>query len=694
MAKRVDTKVPEVAAKRASLAAASYPSSEAQRLQSGLGNQEGLRLLQAKLETQQSEKQHLSVQVPAPHSQRVVQRQPADPWATADATANVLLHPAVQPARVRNDVLAHRRGGLVTDSALRARVSAIVGPGSTMAGIARAIRPFYVRASSSAATVPAPPSELELAQALFVYNRYYLALPAMTGFTDGMRLPLPMEIDVDTGELIVNSDLIRTWAGGFEAAWTPLLAQRPTHLAQPDPAALDREAAEFLREHADARRQAIALLARLLTNAFEAVFLFFRVLQQLGAQAFDVALELMNNSVNHQIELLAGLTAGNAVLRRLMMALSAPPAALSADRQRELQRANNMLLGALGLGAGQTATNARELPETAQQLANRPGGVGGWQQIAAQDPAGGRHRMVLGRDVLAGVIGNSVISGISYTGPAYGGRMSPAQFIQNNQALLNPTGDPTLAARLDLVAAISVNEGFLDAIRLRDRGVVSAGLQQSSAHVEIELPALMFRYKTGAPDLFMLHFGIHGLDVVPHGVDGHGNPRYQFVHVQPNGTRVALATWQQILTFFGGAGGPAAYTFLTDWAGRFREAAVTSPEFSVAQLLEAASRLDRILREVPAINIATVGAVPLDTLITSMHGVALILDSHINQPGHVRADLQNSANAAGHHADANVQEQTLINQYQPARHTHDTPARNANINAQGLSQQHGSFTGW
>ncbi|MDP3104031.1 MAG: hypothetical protein Q8M95_05425 [Candidatus Methanoperedens sp.] len=344
--------------------------------------------------------------------------------------------------------------------------------------------------------------------------------------------------------------------------------------------------------------------------------------------------------------------------------------------------------------AGQIATTARELPEIAQQRANRPGGVGRWQQVAAQDPAGGMHRMVLGRDVLAGVIAASNIGGVSYTGPAYGGRMSPAQFIQNNQALLNPLGDAVLAARLDLVSAISVNEGFLDAIRLRDRGVVSAGLQQSSAHVEIELPSLMYRFKTASPDLFMLYFGIYGLDVEPNGVDGNNNPRYRFVQVQPNGNRVPLVTWNQILTFFGGAGGPAAYSFLTDWAARFREAAIASPEFSVAQLLEAASRLDRILREVPILNVPTVGPVDLNTLITSEFGVALILDSHINQPGRVPGDLQIATTAAGHNVDPNVQERDIMIHYEPNRHTFDTPARNANINAIGLDHAHGSFAGW
>jgi hypothetical protein len=594
--------------------------------------------------------------------------------------------------------LAHLQGGLVHDSQLRPRVSAIIGPGSTLQGIAQTIWPYFVVAATSGGpngqAGPAAPTEDELAQALLVYSQFFLPVPAMTRFVDGLRVPLPIEIDVANGEWIVNSDLVRLWAQSFDPAWQPLLTQRPGHLAQPDPAALAQEVTDFLIQNNDALSRGIALWARVLRNPFEAVFFFFKVFERLGAQAFDVALAFMNSAVNHQARLLAGLTAGNAILRRLQMALTNPPASALASQQSELQRANLMLQNALGLGAGQTATTPRELPETAQQLANRPGGVGAWQHVAAQDPAGGRHRMVLGRDILAGVVGVSVIGGTSYTGPAYGGRMSPAQFIQNNGALLNPTNDPVLAARLALVSAISVNEGFLDAIRLRDRGVVSAGLQQSSAHVEIELPALIHRFKTVSPDLFMLYFGVYGLDVEPHGVDPHNNPRFRFVQVQPNGNRVPLATWNQILTFFGGAGGAGAYTFLTDWAARFREAAVASPEFSVTQLLEAASRLDRILREVPTINVPTVGPVALNTLVNSEFGVALILDSHINQPGHVPGDLQSATTAAGHHANANAQEQAIITHYQPARHTHNTPARNANLNAQGLNHTHGSFTGW
>jgi len=46
----------------------------------------------------------------------------AETWDTADATRNLLLFPHT-PGNLRIDTLAALRGGLVTDSSLRARVS-------------------------------------------------------------------------------------------------------------------------------------------------------------------------------------------------------------------------------------------------------------------------------------------------------------------------------------------------------------------------------------------------------------------------------------------------------------------------------------------------------------------------------------------------------------------------------------------
>ena len=611
----------------------------------------------------------------------------AENWDTRDATRNVLLFPEA-PRNPRIDILAAVQGGLLTDSSLRARVSVIVGPGATPRGIAEQVRPVYTAAATAAQ--PAPTVD-ELAEAILVYSQFYIPVPNMTNYTDGLRIPLPIEIDQATGDWILNPDTIRLWARSFPAALQALLDRRPMRLDQPDPAALAGQVQAFLQAQPTVIARGIHLQARILTNPFKEVFFFFEAMRQLGANALEVALAILDQSVNHQMRLLGTLTAGNAVLRRLGTALVNRPARLTAQQDASLIRARNMLQSALI--AGGALVPRRELPETAEQLANQPGGLGPWQHVQPNDPPGGRHRIVLGRDVLAGDIAGFPAVAPTHRGPAYGGRIPPAAFIAANGHVLNPTGDASLAARLRIVQAIAVNEGFLDAVRMRDAGILSVGMQQWSAHVDLELPALLGHYKQMAPNEFMLFFGIYDLDVRANGQDGHGNPQFMLQRVRSDGTRVDLATPASRRAFFGGVTAGGVTTFGTDWAARSREPAIASLRFRAAQVLEAMARLDRIVRDVGNITVGGV-PVPLTTLITSQRGVALILDAHINQPGHVRADLQAAANAAGAQPTADALDQAITQQYEPIRHTHDTPARNANINAQGLDPHHGSFPGW
>src|SRR5262249_30983551 len=121
-----------------------------------------------------------------------------DPWATADSTRNVLLYPPTQ-VQTRNDFLAHRQGGMVTDASLRPRVSVIVGPGATLRGIADRLLHLYTTSASAQAAVT-PPTVDELAKGILVYNQYYLAVPVMSNYYDGLRLPLPIEIDQTNGD--------------------------------------------------------------------------------------------------------------------------------------------------------------------------------------------------------------------------------------------------------------------------------------------------------------------------------------------------------------------------------------------------------------------------------------------------------------------------------------------------------------
>lgn len=612
---------------------------------------------------------------------------PPNPWDTADSRANVLRHP-VAAAATQEGVLAHARGGLETDASLRPRVSVILGPGATLRGIAGALLPLY-----TAAAPPVPPTAEQLARAFAVYSQTYLPVPSLAAYRVGMRIPLPIEIDTATGGWILSSARVIEWAALFDPAWLPVLDQRPAPLAPADEDGPGLIAAMFLGEFDTAQQRGIALLARMLTNPFDAVLPAFEILRLLGDdEAFFVTLAFFDNAVNHQLSLLASLTAGSGLLRRLAPILAAPPAALTPDQQQSLTRASAMLNAALRPGGVQA--DARELPETPQQLADR-GPIPQAIRAAPQDPTGGLHRMVLGHDVLAGRsdVFNQVAPPHQFRGPAYMGRIEPGAFIAGHQAQLNPLGDQRLAERLVIVSAISPNEGALDAIRLRDAGILSTGVHQWSATFPIELPSMLWRYRSLAPLEFDLFFRLYGLEVRPDGADGNGNPRFMLQQIAPDLTVTDLATFAQKRTFLGGATAGGVTTFETTWAARFRLASTALSAYGLAQALEAAARFDRILREVGNLNVGGVVR-PLSDVISSRHGAALILDQHINQPASVHADLQAAINFVVPQPNDDALDRAATNRYAQIRHLQDAAQRTARIVAVGLDPAHGSFAGW
>jgi subtilisin family serine protease len=621
-------------------------------------------------------------QRPRPQRPRPGPTAKSDPWYTADSLSNILLFPTTKPPRIVEGPLAAVRGGLFTDASLRPRVSAILGPGATPLGVARTLLPLY-QAAARGSSVAVALTEDELARGILVYNELYLPLSDLRKWRDGLRLPLPIEIDVQTGDWVLNSRGLRLWASTFPSTAAPHLTKRPTHLEQPDESALAREVQDFLQNHTNPLAQGIALNARALTNPFEVVFLFFALFREKRLAAFDMALAFLDQAVNHQLELLASLTAGNGILDRLREVLRTPPASLSPTQQANLQRGLGMLQRALGTPQ---AVVPRELPETREQLARRPGRVpfGG----LPQDPREGSHRIVLGRDVLAGAIGTFR----KFTGPAYVGRIPPRPFFDTHRTSpLFPQGDPRFAARAEIVLAIAGNEGFLDGIRMQDAGILSTGIQQWSAHSEPELPAFLHRFKALAPDEFRLFFRLYNLEVQQVGTG------FTLRQVRPDGTVVDLPVSDR-RRFFGGtraAGGQV--TFETHWAARVRAASIASVAYKVAQVLEGAARFDRIRNQVGDLRVTLAGrrrTLPLEQVITSKLGAALILDSHINAPGNVRADLQASARAAGNQPNADRLDRAITADYMGRRRLIHRDQRNQRIRGLQLSAAHGSFTGW
>jgi hypothetical protein len=598
---------------------------------------------------------------------------------------NVLRFPAVAPATIRHGVLAHTEGGLTTDASLRPRVSVLLGPGATFQGTADALLGLYAAAAGAGGS--AAPTRDELARAIVVYNQHHLPAGTWVEHRVGLRLPLPVEIDVDSGAWIVNADSVRTWAGSFDGAWLGRLTRAPDALEVPDPLVeLPQAAAALLAAHPDALSLGAELAARMLRNPFADVFLTFAALRGLGAAAPEAALSVLDNVVGHQAALLAATSAGSAVLRRLDAVLAGAPGTVDPAR---VTRARALVDAALFAGAPghRSRVPFSELPETAAQLASRgPLGAAG----AGHDPPGGYHRLVLGRDVAVGRIATETILGVDYRGPAYQGRLAPAPFAAADAALL-PT-DAQSTARLEIVVGIAANEGNLDAIRLRDLGVIASGIHQWSAHQPDELPSLLHRFKALAGDEWDLFFAAYGLDVDPDPNAAHVG---QFVlqTVAADGTRTPMA-YPAIRAFFGGAvAADGTVSFGTAWAARFRLAALASEAYRRSQILEAVGRFDRIKRQVGSIEVAGT-PIAVDQLISSKQGVALILDSHINKPGRVRPNLRAAAQTPNLPTAADARDRKLTAVYHDTRDVYDRVHRNQGVDAHGFDVAHGSFTGW
>jgi GH24 family phage-related lysozyme (muramidase) len=246
---------------------------------------------------------------------------------------------------------ASGQGGLVGDS--RERLSVIVGQSMSLRRLAGLLLPLWNSATpftppGSGGPIVTPSLNADvLARGLLVYNRYYLRIasapaPSMTGWTGGLRFPLPVDIDA-SGEGVVNKDLIQSLASDFDAAWESLLDRPASAVVAPSPVDLRQSVADFLAATPDSDARGIALGARANANAVESGPFVAEAFNQLGSGRFEVALAFMDSSVNTQIALLASQRAGATILGSIRTALAIAPSKLSARQQESLTRANRML---------------------------------------------------------------------------------------------------------------------------------------------------------------------------------------------------------------------------------------------------------------------------------------------------------------------------------------------------------------
>jgi hypothetical protein len=258
------------------------------------------------------------------------------------------------------------------------------------------------------------------------------------------------------------------------------------------------------------------------------------------------------------------------------------------------------------------------------------------------------------------------------------GRTSIAGFIEANTEAF-PNLPPSL---LRVMAAVLANEGRLEAINTWDNAFLTFGIFQWTAGTGGtmgELPGLIDRLKRERPQTFQRHFGDFGLDVAE--VCG-VLPRGRFAL---DGTVLRTAVQKARLRTL-------------DWAYRFWLAGHNDVVRRV-QIEHAAGRIDDFYRNPRK----TIGQRFVADYVTSEYGVALILDQHVNRPGHVPRTLAQAVRATAPElgppeAWGTAEEQRLLDRYLDLRHATlmTSSAKRAQetqrVVARGLaSDQRGSF---
>ena len=172
-------------------------------------------------------------------------------------------------------------------------------------------------------------------------------------------------------------------------------------------------------------------------------------------------------------------------------------------------------------------------------------------------------------------------------------------------------------SRLRIMQAVSVNEGKLEAINTWDNAFLTFGIFQWTVGADSgagELPALVDHIKKKDASLFQRYFGQFGLDTVVTNSQPSILPTGFFLL---NGTTLKSPAQKEQLR-------------ILEWAYRFWLAGRDDTVRQV-QVEHAMERVDLFYRS----SRHKIKDRFIADYITSEYGVALILDEHVNRPGHV-----------------------------------------------------------
>lgn len=192
------------------------------------------------------------------------------------------------------------------------------------------------------------------------------------------------------------------------------------------------------------------------------------------------------------------------------------------------------------------------------------------------------------------------------------GSDTPLVFIQANRDMLASKGLSDSSIRI--ITPVSANEGNLNAINTWDDSFMTFGMFQwtlGQRNNKGELAALLRRLKEEEPTAYTEYFGQYGIDIAK------SSKTTGFISL--NGSTIDTVAEKEKFRK-----GPV-------WAFRFWRAG-TDARVNIVQLLHAVDRVNSFWTND---SYRPLNKFYISDLVTSEYGVCLLLDHHVNRPGHL-----------------------------------------------------------
>jgi hypothetical protein len=203
------------------------------------------------------------------------------------------------------------------------------------------------------------------------------------------------------------------------------------------------------------------------------------------------------------------------------------------------------------------------------------------------------------------------------------GSFNTEKFIENNVALLSSFN--LSASEINTLLATSQNEGNLDSINTWDNSYLSWGMFQWTMGPlgdAGELPALLKLIKAKQPAAFKTFFGNFGIDIAPSTGDVTGFITLNNVVQNNDARKKAFRN--------------------NNWALRFALAG-KEPAICAVQVLHAINRFNGFY----FVKDADFGGLSINDMLSSEYAASLLLDQHVNRPGHVKKVVVSALSQSG-----------------------------------------------